>query len=311
MKLITIYFENGLLIDILPDSSCNQYLARFLVSDGVPFDLENNFDIEHIPIPDYARLNRFPNISHSLDYVLKRKAGNLSKNGLFDLSITCLRKANQLMSKSPICWKKRDYFYIVLELARAGKFEEAKKEKSFIEDHYFSNYDFATLHKATSQKAFDSSHTLETDLVEADDAPNCDESFAKYRKRIYSLSGSDKRFPVMTKEIYNSGLLFFPFMYGISRPKYCSHDDMIEYSNRPFVDDRSDDEKRNYLQFTKQYILEERYATDFLEYRQIRSFVSQFCPRSFRQYQEMKFANTVDFQELMQIAEESGIDVEF
>ncbi|WP_320952456.1 phage minor capsid protein [Enterocloster bolteae] len=310
MEIITVYFENGLLVKILPAEHCNQYEARYLVSDGLTFDLESTLDISNIPIPNYKKLCGFPNISHSLDYVLKRKAGNLSKNGLFDHSIVCLRKANQIMSQSPIHWKKKDYMDIVLELARVGRYEEAKKEKAFIEDNYFVGYDFSSMHETVLQKTLGSIHQQATDLVEADDAPNCDEICAKYQKRIYSISGKDKRFPAMTNEVYNSGLIFFPFIEGISRPKYCSLDNIIEYNNRPFIDDRTDEEKENYKQFSKQRILEERYATDYLEYCQICDFISLLQPKSFKSYQEMKYNNTENFQELMQIAEEAGIDIE-
>lgn len=308
--IITICFENGVLQEIFPSNKYNQYTARFLISDGLKFDLEKAADIKNIPIPKYENLHGFPNISRSIDYVLKRKANDLSKKGFFDLSIICLQKANQLMSRSPICWGKKDYFDIVLELARAGKFEEAKQEKEFIENNYFARYDFLSIHRVTLQKALDSCRQLGTDLVESDGAPNCNELCAKYRKRVYSISGKDKRFPSMTNEVYISGLIFYPFIEGISRPKYCSLDNIIEYSNRPFIDDRTDEEKENYKQFSKQRILEERYATDFLEYCQICDFISLLCPKSFRSYQEMKFNNTENFQELMQVAEEAGIDIE-
>ncbi|MCC3394982.1 hypothetical protein D4759_07370 [Clostridiales bacterium AHG0011] len=310
MQIITIYFENGFLVKILPSDDCNQYEARYLVSDGLTFDLECTLDINNIPVPNYKKLHGFPNILHSLDYVLKRKAGHLSKNGFFDHSIICLRKANQIMSQSPIHWKKKDYMDIVLELARVGRYDEAKQEKAFIEDNYFINNDFSSMHETVLQKTLSSSHQLATDLLEADDAPNCNELCAKYRKRIYSVSGKDKRFPALTNEIYNSGLIFFPFIEGISRPKYCSIDNIIEYNNRPFVDDRTDEEKGNYKRFSKQRILEERYATDFLEYCQICDFISPLRPKSFKLYQEMKYDNTENFQELMQVAEESGIDIE-
>lgn len=308
--IITICFENGVLQEIFPSNKYNQYTARFLISDGLKFDLEKAADIKNIPIPKYENLHGFPNISHSIDYVLKRKASDLSKKGFFDLSIICLQKANQLMSESPIHWKKKDYMDIVLELARVGRYDEAKQEKAFIEDNYFIDNDFSSMHETVLQKTLSSSHQLATDLLESADAPNCNELCAKYRKRIYSVSGKDKRFPALTNEIYNSGLIFFPFIEGISRPKYCSLDNIIEYSNRPFVDDRTDEEKGNYKRFSKQRILEERYATDFLEYCQICDFISPLRPKSFKLYQEMKYDNTENFQELMQVAEESGIDIE-
>lgn len=310
MKEVTIYFENGILTRTSPSPDCNQYEARYLVTDGSIFDLENDFDIINIPIPTFKEVHGFPNISRSLDYVLKRNASYLSKKGLFDISLTCLRKANQLMSKSPIRWNKKDYFDIVLELTRAGRFEEAKQEKTFIEDNYFDKYDFSTMHKTVLKKEWGITSQFETDLVEADDAPNCNELCAKYRKRIYSMSGKDKRFPIMTSEIYNSGLIFYPFIEGISRPKYCTIDNLIEYNNRPFIDDRTDEEKNNYERFTKQRILEERKIEDFLEYRQICTYIPLLKPKNFKIYQEMKYANTEDFKELMQVAEEARIDIE-
>lgn len=311
MDLITIYFKNGLLTQILPTADCNQYAARYIISDGVRFDLENAFDIKNIPVPNFEPIHTFPNISRSLDYVLKRKAGDLNKKGLFELSILCLRKSNQLMSHSPIHWNKKDYFYIVLELARADRFEEAKMEKLFIEKHYFDKYDFQTMHNSVLEINLRNAQKLGTDLVEADNPPNCDALCAKYRKRIYSLSGKDTRFPSMTDMILKSGLIFSPFIYGISQPRYCNSTDIIEFSNRPFIDDRTDNEKENFIQFRKQWILDNRKAEDFLEYRQICKFIPSYKPKSFKKYQEMKFEKSDDFQELMKIAEEAGIDIEF
>lgn len=308
---IIVYFKNGKLQKILPSNTCNQYNAKYLISDGIKYDLENESDIQNIPVPNFGTIHTFPGISKSLDYVLRRKAGNLSNKGLFDLSITCLRKSNQLMSCSPIYWSKKDYFYIVLELTRADRFNEAKREKLFIEEHYFHKYDFQTLHNQTLEICLNNAKKLGTDLVEADSAPNCDAVCAKYRKRIYSLSGADARFPAMTNTILNSGLNFSPFIYGISRPSYCKDSEIVSFSNRPFVDERTEEEKENFIKFKKQRIFEDRKAEDFLEYRQICKFMSSSKPKSFKKYQEMKFAKTDDFLQLAQKAQEFGIDVEF
>lgn len=306
----TLYFKNGVLYKIDPDDDRNYYSARYYVSDGMAFDLENASDLANIPIPRYEKLHGMPNISHSIDYVLRRKAGDLKNKGKFDLSIKCLRKANQLMSKSPIHWSKSDYFYIVEELSLVNRFYEAKEEKEFIENNYFSNYDFDTMHRTVLQKALVLAQELNTDLVEADESPNCNELCAKYRKRIYSISGRDKRFPALTNEIYYSGLIFYPFIEGINKPRYCSLIDIVEYNNRPFIDDRTDEEKRNYECFFKQRILKDRKAADLLEYCQICAYIPLLEPMNFKAYQDIKYANTKDFQELMQVAEEAGIDIE-
>lgn len=86
---------------------------------------------------------------------------------------------------------------------------------------------------------------LGTDLVEADYFRGCCGECAKYRKRWFSISGKDKRFPKMPVD-YGctcSGIDFSPVIYGISEPTYADEiEDIIEYSNRPFVDDRSEEE---------------------------------------------------------------------
>ena len=107
MSIVTSYFQNGQLVKILPADNCNQYTSRYIISDGQRFDLELASDIANIPIPIFNSTNHLPNISKSLDYVIYRKAGDLELKGLFDLSIICLRKANELMSHSPIHWNKR------------------------------------------------------------------------------------------------------------------------------------------------------------------------------------------------------------
>lgn len=308
--IVTSYFRNGHLIRILPSDDCNQYTSRYIISDDQKFDLELAEDIIKIPVPAFKSIQCLPDISKSLDYVIKRKAGDLKLKGLFDLSVLCLKKANELMSHSPILWNKNDYFYIVLELARAGRFEDAKHEKKFIETHYSDNYSFDNLHQTCLQKTLDNATAMGTDLVESDNPPNCNAVCAKYRKRIYSLTGADSRFPQMTSEIYNCGLIFYPFIYGISTPKYCSAEDIFIYNNRPFVDDRTEEEKNNYIFCNTQKIFEDRKATDFLEYKQFCFYLPKLKPKSFTAYQTIKLKNTKEFQELMQIAKEKHIDIE-
>lgn len=310
MEIITSCFKNGQLIKILPSNECNQYASRYIISDGQKFDLELASDINSIPMPIFEPIKYFPDISKSMDYVIHRKGKDLNSKGYFDLSILCLRKANELMSHSTIRWKKNDYFYIVLELARANHFEEAKAEKEYIETHYLNNYNFNLLHENCLQKIFNDTQALKTDLVESDNPSACNALCAKYRKRIYSLTGKDPRFPRMTPEIYNCGLLFFPFIYGISVPRYCSEENIFVYNNRPFIDDRTEEEKSNYMAYHVQAILEDRKVTDFLEYKQVCFYLPKLKPKSFTAYQKMKFENTEKFQELMQIAEENRIDIE-
>jgi len=307
---IICYFENGVLLKTHPSDECNQYHARYIVSDTKTHDMECEKDIGNIAIPHYSNINGLPNISHLLEYVIKRKAGDLSNRGMVDLSIACLRKANQLMAHSPIRWNVQDYFYIVKILVRAKRFNEAKQEISFIRNNYFDKYDYTTLRAEVLAKTLNYRRELNMDLVESDSAPNCSALSAKYRKRIYSLSGTNKNYPAMKPEIWSCGIMFFPFIEGVSKPKYCPESEMYAYNNRPFVDDRTDAEKKNYMKYLKQRILEEREAIDYLEYHHMKHIGIKSIPKSFRAYQDMKYEENNEMLNLIQLAGEYGIEIE-
>lgn len=91
------------------------------------------------------------------------------------------------------------------------------------------------------QTLINNAKTMKTDLVEAEYFRGCCGECAKYRGRWFSISGRDKRFPKMPVD-YGctcSGLTFYPVIYGASKPDHCpKNKDIIEYSNRPFIDDR-------------------------------------------------------------------------
>ena len=84
-----------------------------------------------------------------------------------------------------------------------------------------------------------SAKSLKTDLVEVGDSGVCCARCAKYRNRIYTISGKDKRFPVLPKDFhFCCGLRTFPFVWDVMEPAFSCRD-IIRHSNRPFVDDRT------------------------------------------------------------------------
>ena len=81
---------------------------------------------------------------------------------------------------------------------------------------------------------------LETDLVEMSIHDNACPICEDYQGRVFSISGKDKRFPILPNTIFKNGCLhegcrhsFFPFIYGINKPM-SEQEDIIAYSNRPF-----------------------------------------------------------------------------
>lgn len=166
---------------------------------------------------------------------------------------------------------------------------------------------------------------LDTDLVEASYFRGCCGECAKYRKRWFSISGKDKRFPKMPVD-YGctcSGIDFSPVIYGISEPTYADEiDDIIEFSNRPFVDDRDDEEKalfdigRRNAEVDKMWKkYEKRWNSineyDHEQYDKLVSVLPDIAPKSYSGYMRMKKNNTKNYQILFAKAAESGINLDY
>lgn len=138
--------------------------------------------------------------------------------------------------------------------------------------------------------------------------------------RVYSISGNDKRFPKLPDYIIQNGRIhkgcrhhfshFILYDDDAIKNKLNENINVFEASNRPFIDDRTEEEKRNYIEFRNQQREKEKKKRDEKEYYKIFYQLPNFAPKSFGGYRRMKHLNSTNFQELMQIAEEAGIDIE-
>ena len=90
-----------------------------------------------------------------------------------------------------------------------------------------------------------------TDLVELVNSGPCCEKCAKYRRRIYSISGKDKRFPKFPADYEPHGCMSaYPYIDGVMEPSFDAKD-IVRYSNRPFVDDRTEEEIKRYKEWER------------------------------------------------------------
>lgn len=151
----------------------------------------------------------------------------------------------------------------------------------------------------------------------------CCSECAKYRFRIYSISGRDKRFPKLPdyvkKYSWHCGLGMCPFSLGIHYMRLSPNkslneiDELIEYSNRPFIDDREDEEIERYnriLAKNKQdYIDEMNKKQACAEYEQILAVLPDITPKSQGGYLRMKKSNSANFQKLKEKAIAAGIEI--
>lgn len=172
---------------------------------------------------------------------------------------------------------------------------------------------------------------LDTDLVEAEFFMNCCDECTKYRGRVFSISGRDRRFPKLPPFINCSctGLTFYPFLYGLSTPNSKEYfrpgDTIISFSNRPFVIERTEYERQTALkQAEYERAMNElhlRFSGDMKklhiwdknhrdEYDALCHLLPECAPKSLGGYTKMKMTNSKNFQKLAIAAEKKGIKIQ-
>lgn len=315
MNEVTPIFVNGYLERTDPE--LNDYYeqrnlinhAVFIVSDGIKYNLEDIKSIQSIKVP-----LKFKSISWDdmgvtgyLDYILRMKASELRNRKENELSICVLKKANEIMYASPIGWLKKDYMRLVKWLYEDGRFNEA----DLVEDEI--NYNFRDDLKLKRRKSDLKRYTeLGYDLTMTNTFNGCCSECAKYRKRVYSISGNDKRFHKvpLSWDCTCQGLVFLLFAESSTSAEYFPDNDYIGYSNRPFVDDRTDEEKRLHQHFIDRQIYEEIHNRDVRNYNFLRYFLPEDTPKSMSAYSRMRNNNTLKFRELVEKAKEFDIDID-
>lgn len=191
-----------------------------------------------------------------------------------------------------------------------------------------------------SQQIILQARSLQTDLIIMDAhgaaCPEC----AKYQGRVFSISGESNLFPKAPEEFFELGSIhagcshnFWPYIHGVNDPdlKYTLSvhplinkqygKNIVIFSNRPFVDDRTDSAKKQYQQHKEsldrqvaeaqrqkeqweQY--EIRRKEDIADYEWLSANYPDKCPKSFTGYRRMKTQNTKNFQLLREMAAELG-----
>ena len=153
--------------------------------------------------------------------------------------------------------------------------------------------------------------THETDLVEVTDSSCPCEKCAMYRRRIYSFSGNDKRFPKYPDWLKNNmctdfcGLMSYPYIEELDHHPYITGD-IFEVSNRPFVDDRTPEEKKAYEERREKRLREQMYRE---EYSKLLEALPEAAPKSLAAYSRMKNRKSKGYIALKEKAKLLGIEI--
>lgn len=144
----TAYFEHGVLVDVSPRNTALSldedrdvaYQARYIVSDGVKYDLCNPKDVIAFIIPEFdaqasaqpvnnpglqiAAKNMFVNVTRDLSYVMEIIAQQIYQKGL---AIPMVYTTVNLMLTSPIGWSDIDYDRMISQLERLEEYQYANE----------------------------------------------------------------------------------------------------------------------------------------------------------------------------------------
>lgn len=152
------------------------------------------------------------------------------------------------------------------------------------------------------------------DLIEVSSTPACCcPECAKYIRRVYSLKGLDERFPKFPDWLAKTQgahccLDFSVCLNGFYNLLQHVHldGDVFEVSNRPFVDDRSQEYIDYYYQLVSDYEEEQR---DRKDYACLELELSDIAPKSYGAYRRMKKQKTKGYLKLVEAAAEHGIEL--
>lgn len=261
--------------------------------------LEN---IESIPIPS-EKFEYNCDFTQSIEYVLQRKATQFKKEGRLDLAIACLKKAIDIMPFAPMPYPE---VYDRLEnyLKLAGRFDEARTTRSIHTNQ-------AQIEKKTKINQIFTMNSFADMIKVLREGAVCNHC-ACYHDRIYTKNGLHG-FPNMNIFInyysnrkcdcYLSFHLYKYEHYTLIEPL---NREILKYSNRPFVDDRTTAEIDIY---EGRLLRLQTKNKDRQDYDWLCEHLPDKAPKSYGGYRNMKNQNSPNFQKLVLLAKEHGYEI--
>lgn len=318
----TILFKDGQMYNTIPKNANNWYNAQYLISDGIKYDLESIEDIQSIRIPNFRYQDIFAGYgaTGSLDYVLRMKAGNFYNRKEKTLCSVCLWKATELMLENKYGdWQKEDYDRLVNWHNSLGMFDEARKAEKYLQGHpnYLGN-SFNSLASQIKNSTLENAKRFNCDLVAFHDyGTGCCSKCSKMTGRVYSISGNSKKYPKLPEYVKRHGNFHegcrctMTVFFDRETEVYCKGKKVnaVKASNRPYVDDRTQQEIDMYNKYIDGIKLKEEQEADRKEYYSICELLPDIAPKSFSAYRRMKGQQTENFKRLVEIANANGISI--
>lgn len=328
-------FDGGLTPDAYQDM--RNLEAKWLEDH---YDFNSIDGIEKIPLQKNLRCPKTSGVTGEVYYYLRKKAYAHEDAGNIDLALACLKKSVALLKCNDL-YIPEECYPLVKMLARNGFLEEAKSEKDSIDKH--SQISEQQLNNKRSFETRRTTENFSTDLVIMDAHGSVCPECAKYQGRVYSISGKSSKFPKVPSFYFTTGCVhegcshsFWPYIDGVNNPDLSytlsvhplqnKHygKNIVVFSNRPFVDDRTDEckaaanvcrkqqaEKQAQQQYYEDHMIEIEYQK-YLDSCNVKWLQENFptkAPKNVTGFRRMRTQNTKNYQALKQLAAEKGKDI--
>lgn len=311
LTTVTIFFHNGIICRIVPDVQ-SYYSARYYVIEGNFYDTYSLEDVKSIPIPVFNESYGTP--VNNLEYLLKMRASEEREKENYELSYALMYKAIEGMKASRIMYGKKEYMQFIMWLYKDGRIEEAAMLEKRLRREEPEVFDINLFHKNHFLSEIKQCNDLGTDYVYCGGHTYTCSECAKYQNRVYSISGKDSAYPKLPDFVYKYGGFhpgcrhgFHPFFGDSIADKNGNYVDALEYSNRPFVDDRTPEEIEGYNQYLKKAEKERLRDENLKAFYILRHQVPDIMPTSYQTFVRYKSKNTSKYTAIVAAVNERGI----
>lgn len=311
LTTVTIFFHNGIICRIVPDVQ-SYYSARYYVIEGNFYDTYSLEDVKSIPIPVFNESYGTP--VYNLEYLLKMRASEEREKENYELSYALMYKAIEGMKASQIMYGKKEYMQFIMWLYKDGRIEEAAMLEKRLRREEPEVFDINLFHKNHFLSEIKQCNDLGTDYVYCGGHTYTCSECAKYQNRVYSISGKDSAYPKLPDFVYEYGGFhpgcrhgFHPFFGDSIADKNGNYVDALEYSNRPFVDDRTPEEIEGYNQYLKKAEKERLHDENLKAFYILKKELPDVMPKSYSTFAQYKAHNSDKYINILNSANEKGI----
>jgi hypothetical protein len=311
LTTVTIFFHNGIICRIVPDVQ-SYYSARYYVIEGNFYDTYSLEDVKSIPIPVFNESYGTP--VYNLEYLLKMRASEEREKENYELSYALMYKAIEGMKASRIMYGKKEYVQFIMWLYKDGRIEEAAMLEKRLRREEPEVFDINLFHKNHFLSEIKQCNDLGTDYVYCGGHTYTCSECAKYQNRVYSISGKDSAYPKLPDFVYEYGGFhpgcrhgFHPFFGDSIADKNGNYVDALEYSNRPFVDDRTPEEIEGYNQYLKKAEKERLRDENLKDFYILKKELPDVIPKSYSTFAKYKAHNSDKYINILNSANEKGI----